>query len=98
MRRVFTIPLAGLVAGIVGTFSECPRCGSQACRSRSRRSPAVSLPKLEGKRFEEVTGGGGGIVLPLPETPFGWDIWVTGSWLYYEAWVTAGMSSSWPGC
>jgi ABC-type branched-subunit amino acid transport system permease subunit len=37
-----------------------------------------------------TTGGGGGLNLNLPETPFGWDI-STRNWLYYEAWVTAGI-------
>jgi branched-chain amino acid transport system permease protein len=50
---------------------------------------AVSMPTIA-KRFENVTGGGGGIGLNLPETPFGWDISVR-NWLYYEAWVTAGI-------
>ena len=50
---------------------------------------AVSFPILM-KRYAEVTGGGGGINLNLPETPFGWDI-STRHWLYYEAWVTAGI-------
>jgi branched-chain amino acid transport system permease protein len=50
---------------------------------------AVSFPILM-KRYSEVTGGGGGINLNLPETPFGWDI-STRHWLYYEAWVTAGI-------
>jgi branched-chain amino acid transport system permease protein len=50
---------------------------------------AVSLPTIA-KRFDQVTGGGGGLSLLLPETPFGWDI-STRHWLYYEAWVTAGI-------
>ena len=50
---------------------------------------AVSFP-IVAKRFEEVTGGGGGLSLLLPETPFGWDI-STRHWLYYEAWVAAGI-------
>jgi len=50
---------------------------------------AVSLP-IVAKRFENVTGGGGGLVLNLPETPFGLDI-AAPHWLYYEAWVTAGL-------
>ena len=52
---------------------------------------AVSLPQLaKWHRLEDLTGGGGGIVLNLPTTPFGWDISVR-HWLYYEAWVTAGI-------
>jgi branched-chain amino acid transport system permease protein len=50
---------------------------------------AVSLPQVA-KRFDTVTGGGGGLVLNLPSVPFGWDISVR-HWLYYEAWVAAGI-------
>jgi branched-chain amino acid transport system permease protein len=50
---------------------------------------AVSLP-LIAKHYENVTGGGGGVSLPLPTTPFGWDI-STPHWLYYEAWGTAAI-------
>jgi branched-chain amino acid transport system permease protein len=50
---------------------------------------AVALPSVA-KRFDTVTGGGGGLNLPLPKTPFGLDVAVP-HWLYYEAWVTAGV-------
>ncbi len=91
MRPVFTIPIAALVTGRRSASSSASRrCGSEASRWRSPRSRiAVSFPILM-KRFAEVTGGGGGLNLNLPETPFGWDI-STRHWLYYEAWVTAGI-------
>ena len=50
---------------------------------------AVSLPGIA-KKFENVTGGGGGLSLPLPQAPFGWDI-SPPHWLYYEAWVMAAI-------
>jgi branched-chain amino acid transport system permease protein len=50
---------------------------------------AVSLPSIA-KRFDTVTGGGGGLNVPLPKTPFGLDVAVH-HWLYYEAWITAGV-------
>lgn len=37
-----------------------------------------------------MTGGGGGLNLNLPETPFAWDISVS-HWLYYEAWGCAAV-------
>ena len=49
----------------------------------------MSLPQVA-KKFDSVTGGGGGLVLNLPTVPFGWDISVR-HWLYYEAWVVAGI-------
>src|SRR5206468_7660132 len=33
---------------------------------------------------------GGGLSLPLPQAPFGWDI-SPPHWLYYEAWAAAGV-------
>jgi branched-chain amino acid transport system permease protein len=42
------------------------------------------------KRFEHLTGGGGGLSLPLPHAPFGWHI-STPHWLYYQVWVCSGI-------
>jgi branched-chain amino acid transport system permease protein len=90
MRPIFTIPIAFLVAGILGLLIGIPalRLGGISL-ALATLAVAVSFPILM-KRFSEVTGGGGGINLSLPETPFGWDI-STRHWLYYEAWVTAGI-------
>jgi branched-chain amino acid transport system permease protein len=90
MRPVFTLPLAGLVTGIIGVAFGLPALRlSGVSLALATFAVAVSLPILA-KRFDEITGGGGGLVLPLPSTPFGWDI-ATRHWLYYEAWVTAGI-------
>jgi branched-chain amino acid transport system permease protein len=90
MRPVFTLPLAGLVTGIIGVAFGVPALRlSGVSLALATFAVAVSLPILA-KRFDEITGGGGGLVLPLPSTPFGWDI-STRHWLYYEAWVTAGI-------
>jgi branched-chain amino acid transport system permease protein len=90
MRPVFTLPFAGLVTGIIGLLFGLPAVRlAGVSLALATFAAAVSLPTVA-KRFDEVTGGGGGLVLPLPSTPFGWDI-STRHWLYYEAWVTAGI-------
>jgi branched-chain amino acid transport system permease protein len=90
MRPVFTIPIAALVTGIIGFLFGFPalRLGGVSL-ALATLAVAVSFPIIM-KRFDEFTGGGGGINLNLPTTPFGWDI-STRHWLYYEAWVTAGI-------
>jgi branched-chain amino acid transport system permease protein len=90
MRPIFTIPIAALVTGVIGLLVGIPalRLGGVSL-ALATLAIAVSFPILM-KRFDEVTGGGGGLNLNLPETPFGWDI-STRHWLYYEAWVTAGI-------
>ena len=90
MRPVFTIPIAFFVTGVIGFIIGIPalRLGGISL-ALATLALAVSFPILV-KRFDETTGGGGGLNLNLPETPFGWDI-STRHWLYYEAWVTAGI-------
>lgn len=90
MRPVLTIPIAGLVTGLVGFLFGLPALRlAGVSLALATFAMAVSLPQVA-KRFEEVTGGGGGLSLPLPATPFGLDISVR-HWLFYEAWVTAGI-------
>jgi branched-chain amino acid transport system permease protein len=90
MRPVFTLPLAGLVTGLIGVAFGIPALRlAGVSLALATFAVAVSLPILA-RRFDELTGGGGGLILPLAETPFGWDI-STRHWLYYEAWVTAGI-------
>lgn len=90
MTPIYTIPIAALVTGAVGFIVGIPalRLGGISL-ALATLALAVSFPILM-KRFSEVTGGGGGLNLNLAETPFGWDI-STRHWLYYEAWVTAGI-------
>jgi branched-chain amino acid transport system permease protein len=90
MRPVFTLPIAGLVTGVFGIAFGVPALRlAGVSLALATFAVAVSLP-IVARRFDEVTGGGGGLVLPLPSTPFGWDISVR-HWLYYEAWVAAGV-------
>jgi branched-chain amino acid transport system permease protein len=90
MRPLWAIPLAGLVTGVIGYLFGLPalRLGGVSL-ALATFAVAVSMPALA-KRFEHLTGGGGGLSLPLPQAPFGWDI-APSHWLYYEAWVAAGI-------
>jgi branched-chain amino acid transport system permease protein len=90
MRPIFTIPLAALVTGVVGFLFGLPALRlAGVSLALATFAMAVSLPTVA-KRFEDLTGGGGGLGLNLPATPFGLDV-STPHWLYYEAWVTAGV-------
>jgi branched-chain amino acid transport system permease protein len=90
IRPIFAIPLAGLVAGLVGYLFGLPALRlAGVSLALATFAVAVSLP-LIAKHYESVTGGGGGVSLPLPTTPFGWDISAP-HWLYYEAWATAAI-------
>ena len=90
MRPVLTIPLAFLITGMIGFLFGLPALRlAGVSLALATFAMAVSLPALA-KKFENVTGGGGGVNLPLPATPFGWDI-SPKRWLYYEAWVTAAV-------
>ena len=90
MRPIFTIPIAAIVTGLIGLAVGIPalRLGGISL-ALATLAVAVSFPILM-KRFSEVTGGGGGLNINLPTTPFGWDI-STRHWLYYQAWVTVGI-------
>jgi branched-chain amino acid transport system permease protein len=90
MTPIWTIPIAALVTGLFGILIGIPalRLGGISL-ALATLAIAVSFPIVM-KRFAETTGGGGGINLNLPETPFGWDI-STRNWLFYEAWVTAAI-------
>jgi branched-chain amino acid transport system permease protein len=90
MRPIWTIALAGLVTGIIGYLFGLPALRlAGVSLALATFAVAVSMPQIA-KRFEHLTGGGGGLSLPLPQAPFGWDI-SPSHWLYYEAWVTAGI-------
>ena len=72
MRPVFTIVLAGLVTGVIGFLFGIPALRlAGVSLALATFAMAVSLPQVA-KRFDQVTGGGGGLTLNLPTTPFGW--------------------------
>jgi branched-chain amino acid transport system permease protein len=90
MTPIWTIPIAGLVTGVIGYLFGLPALRlAGVSLALATFAVAVSMPQLA-NRFEHLTGGGGGLSLPLPEAPFGWDI-SPPHWLYYEAWVTAAI-------
>ena len=90
MRAVFTIPIAGLVTGVIGCLFGIPALRlAGVSLALATLAVAVSLPAVA-KRFEHLTGGGGGLSLPLPHAPFHWHI-STPHWLYYQVWVWAGI-------
>ena len=60
VRDIWTIPIAGLVAGALGFAFASRPCASPASTSRSRRSRSPSTPAII-RKFEEFTGGGTGI-------------------------------------
>jgi branched-chain amino acid transport system permease protein len=90
MDPLYTIPIAALVTGLIGLAFGLPALRlSGVSLALATFALAVSVPLLA-KRFENLTGGGGGLSLPLPETPLGLDVSAS-HWLYYEAWVIAGL-------
>jgi branched-chain amino acid transport system permease protein len=90
MAAIWTIPIAALVAGLFGyAFGLPAQRLAGVSLALATFAVAVSFPQIL-KKFENVTGGGGGLNLNLPETPFGLDVKVS-HWLYYEAWATAGI-------
>jgi branched-chain amino acid transport system permease protein len=97
MKDVWTIPIAGLVAGLVGLAFGLPALRlSGLYLALATFAIAVAMPSVI-KRFEEFSGGGSGINLfGLPELTAG----LTGveilgrtlsfnDWLYYLCWSIA---------
>ena len=69
MRPALTIPIAFVLTGIVGFLFGMPALRlAGVSLALATFAMAVSLPQVA-KKFENVTGGGGGLSLPLPETP-----------------------------
>ena len=101
MKDVWTIPLAGLVAGIVGFLFGFPALRLTGLYlALATFAVAVAMPGLiKYERFEAFTGGGGGINLfgipGLTGALEGVTIPVLDStitfneWLYYLCWTTA---------
>src|SRR4051794_34536002 len=86
MRPVLTIPLAFVLTGVIGFLFGLPALRlAGVSLALATFAMAVSMPAIA-KKFENVTGGGGGVNIPgaLGHTPFGLDI-APQRWLYYEA-------------
>jgi branched-chain amino acid transport system permease protein len=88
VRDLWTIPLAGLVAGVAGLLFGYPALRlSGVYLALATLAVAVATPPVL-KRFEDFTGGSGGLILNLPTTPFGLDL-SPSDWLYYLTWGIA---------
>jgi branched-chain amino acid transport system permease protein len=80
MHDVWTIPLAGLVAGGVGLAFGLPALRLTGLYlALATFAVAVAFPALV-RKFEHFTGGNAGLVLTLH----------TNDWLYYLSWSIAG--------
>jgi branched-chain amino acid transport system permease protein len=97
VKDVWTIPLAALVAGVVGFLFGIPALRlSGLYLALATFAIAVSMPAVI-KRFEGFTGGGSGINLfgtpeltasLTPVTILGHEL-VFNDWIYYLSWTTA---------
>jgi len=97
VKDVWTIPLAALVAGVVGFLFGIPALRlSGLYLALATFAIAVSMPAVI-KRFEGFTGGGSGINLfgtpeltasLTPVTVLGQEL-VFNDWIYYLSWTTA---------
>jgi branched-chain amino acid transport system permease protein len=97
MKDIWTIPIAGLVAGLVGLAFGIPALRlSGLYLALATFAIAVAFPSVI-RRFEEFSGGGGGVQLfGIPELTagifpveiFGQEL-VFNDWLYYLSWTIA---------
>jgi branched-chain amino acid transport system permease protein len=88
VRDLWTIPLAGLVAGGAGLLFGFPALRlSGVYLALATFAVAVATPSVL-KRFEGLSGGSGGLILDLPAAPFGLPLGES-DWLYYLAWGLA---------
>jgi branched-chain amino acid transport system permease protein len=88
LRDLWTIPLAGLVAGLAGLLVGVPALRlSGLYLALITFGIAVSFPQVP-KRFDHFLGGTTGKVLNLVKPPFGLDT-TPNDWLYYLTWGIA---------
>jgi branched-chain amino acid transport system permease protein len=88
VRDLWTIPIAGLVAGAAGLLVGIPALRlSGLYLALITFGIAVSFPQLP-KQFDDFFGGTTGIVLSLVSPPFGLDT-TPNRWLYYLTWGIA---------
>jgi branched-chain amino acid transport system permease protein len=88
IRDLWTIPIAGIVAGVAGLLVGLPALRlSGLYLALITFGLAVSFPQLP-KKFDGFFGGTTGKVLNLVEPPFGLDT-TPNHWLYYLTWGIA---------
>jgi branched-chain amino acid transport system permease protein len=88
LRDLWTIPIAGVVAGVAGLLVGLPALRlSGLYLALITFGIAVSFPQLP-KRFDHFFGGTTGKVLNLVKPPFGLDT-TPNNWLYYLTWGIA---------
>jgi branched-chain amino acid transport system permease protein len=88
LRDLWTIPIAGLVAGVAGLLVGVPALRlSGLYLALITFGIAVSFPQLP-KKFDHFFGGTTGKVLNLVEAPFGLET-TPNRWLYYLTWGIA---------
>ena len=88
LRDLWTIPIAGIVAGIAGLMVGVPALRlSGLYLALITFGIAVSFPQLP-KKFDGFFGGTTGKILDLVKAPFGLDA-TPNDWLYYLTWGIA---------
>jgi branched-chain amino acid transport system permease protein len=88
VRDIWTIPIAGVVAGLAGLMVGLPALRlSGLYLALITFGIAVSFPQLP-KKFDGFFGGTSGKILNLVETPFGLDL-TPNDWMYYLTWGIA---------
>jgi branched-chain amino acid transport system permease protein len=88
LRDLWTIPIAGVVAGVAGLLVGVPALRlSGLYLALITFGIAVSFPQLP-KKFDHFLGGTTGKILNLPKPPYGLDT-TTNDWLYYLTWGIA---------
>ena len=88
IRDLWTIPVAGVIAGIAGLLVGVPALRlSGLYLALITFGIAVSFPQLP-KKFDHLLGGTTGKILNLAEPPFGLHT-TTNNWIYYLTWGIA---------
>jgi branched-chain amino acid transport system permease protein len=88
LRDIWTIPIAGVVAGLAGLLVGLPALRlSGLYLALITFGIAVSFPQLP-KKFDGFFGGTSGKILDLVQAPFGLDL-SPNDWMYYLTWGIA---------
>jgi branched-chain amino acid transport system permease protein len=88
VRDLWTIPIAGVIAGIAGLLVGVPALRlSGLYLALITFGIAVSFPQLP-KKFDHLLGGTTGKILDLAKPPFGLPT-TTNNWIYYLTWGIA---------